>query len=129
MKVNLDLITSLFKKGSAALMDAEQNLIYNIVEKMCNSDDSILVVSIQPKAQSPGQYYIKNEKNGYFIVLSGNSVKITNKEFYLVRYFEQDMIKPLIELANSRITNDCDRIQRNVFNSELDVLQNISDSL
>lgn len=128
MKVNLDLITGLFKKGPT-LMDAEQNLIYNIVEKMCNSEDSVLVASIPTKAQAPGQYYIKNEKNGYFIVLSGNSIKITNKEFYLVRYFEQDMIKPLVELANSRITGDCDRIQRNVFNSELDVLQNISDSL
>ncbi len=127
MKVNLDLITGLFQK-TPKLMDAEQNLIYNIVEKMCKNQDSILVV-LNAKARTTGQYYIKNEKNGYFIVLSGNCVKITNDEFYLVRYFEQDMIKPLIELADSRITEDCDKIQRNVFNNELEVLQNISDSL
>lgn len=125
MKVNLDLITGLFKKTQTE-MDAEQTLIYGIVEKMCSNQDSILVAA---PGQDAGQFYIKNETNGYFIVLTGNCIKITNKELYLVRYFEMNMIKPLIELVNQRISEDCNKIQNNVFVSELDVLQNISDSL
>ncbi len=125
MKVNLDLITGLFKRTQKE-MDAEQTLIYGIVEKMCSNQDSILVAA---PGQEAGQFYIKNEINGYFIVLTGNCIKITNKELYLVRYFEMNMIKPLIELVNQRISEDCNKIQNNVFVSELDVLQNISDSL
>lgn len=109
------------------IMDTEQQLIHDIVAKLCESPDSVIVAN---NVNGIGtQYHIHNELNGYFVVLTGNCIKVTNNELYIVRYFELNMIQNLVNLVISRINDDVNRIHEAVFTSELQVLQSMKDSL
>lgn len=123
----LNLFNFKSAQKSPKIMDAEQQLINNIVTKLCDSRDSIIVANNLNGIGT--RYHIHNETNGYFVVLTGNCIKVTNKELYIVRYFELNMIESLVELVISRINKDSNSIQSAVNDSELQVLQSMCDSL
>jgi len=127
MKNILNLFNLNLSKKKWQIMDEEQQLIHDIVAKLCESSDSIIIASDVKGIGT--QYHIHNESNGYFVVLTGNCIKVTNNELYIVRYFELDMIKNLIKLVVSRIYDDANRIHNAVTMSELQVLQSMKDSL
>lgn len=123
----LKLFNLNLSKKNPTVMDEEQQLIHDIVSKLCQSSDSTIIANDVNGIGT--QYHIHNESNGYFVVLTGNCIKVTNNELYIVRYFELDMIKHLVELVISRIKDDANRIHNAVLMSELQVLQSMKDSL
>lgn len=113
-----------YKNRGLAKMDDEQKLLHEIVGKMCARQDSKFLMT-------PGdsRYYIENRQNQYFIVLSSEAIKITNHKFYLVRQFQYTQLEPLIEKVRRRIESDRQKIEKEMFINELDLLKNISHSL
>ncbi len=127
MKNILNLFNLNLSKKKWQIMDEEQQLIHDIVDKLCKSSDSVIVATDVNGLGT--QYHIHNDSNGYFVVLTGNCIKVTNSELYIVRYFELDMIKNLVELVIGRIKDDANHIHNAVLMSELQVLQSMKDSL
>jgi hypothetical protein len=113
-----------FKTRNAIQFDEEQQVMYNIVQKLCANQTSIVTV-----APGTGHYYVENKANGYFIVLSESSIKITNHKFYLVRHFDFKIMKPLLEQVLKRIETDCANMENEIFSNELDLLYNIENSI
>lgn len=116
-----------WKNRSVKPLDDEQKLLHEIVAKMCARPDSKFLMT--PILSQHNRYYIENKANEYFIVLSDESIKITNHKFYLVRQFHEEQMKPLIEKVRRRIENDRVKMEKEMFKNELDLLRNISQSL
>lgn len=115
-----------FRKRNEKPFDEEQTLLYEIVSKMCARQDSKVLMA---PATGSDRYYIENKANEYFIVVGGESIKITNHKFYLVRQFHYKQMEPLIQKVRRRLESDRQRIEREMFVNELDLLKNISESL
>lgn len=115
-----------WKNRNVKPLDDEQTLLHEIVAKMCLKPDSKFLMA--PGVHS-SRYYIENKNHEYFIVLDDEAIKITNHNFYLVRHFHTEQIKPLIEKVRRRIENDRVKMEKEMFKNELDLLRNISSSL
>ncbi len=115
-----------WKNRTIKPLDDEQKLLHEIVTKMCSKPDSKFLMS--PGASS-SRYYIENKNHEYFIVLDDEAIKITNHNFYLVRHFHVEQMKPLIEKVRRRIESDRVKMEKEMFKNELDLLRNISISL
>ena len=124
MTLSISKLIKAWKNRNAVPFDEEQQVMYNIVQKLCATPDSI--VTVAPKT---GHYYVENKVNGYFIVLSDSSIKITNHKFYLVRHFDFKIIKPLLDEVLRRIETDCSNMETEIFSNELDLLYSIENSL
>jgi len=116
-----------YKNRNVKPLDDEQKLLHEIVTKMCSKQDSKFLMT--PIEVHHNRYYIENRANEYFIVLSDESIKITNHKFYLVRQFHSEQMKPLIDKVRRRIENDRFKMEKEMFKNELDLLRNISQSL
>lgn len=116
-----------YKNRNVKPLDDEQKLLHEIVTKMCSKTDSKFLMT--PIEAHHNRYYIENRANEYFIVLSEESIKITNHKFYLVRQFHYKQMEPLINKVRRRIEKDRVKMEKEMFKNELDLLRNISQSL
>lgn len=115
---------SKWRRRKESVLDEEQQLIYNIVHKMClNRDNKV------EDAPSRGAYYIEDRANQYYAVLSDSAIKITNHDFYIVRHYTDTTMKPLIKRVKHRIEKDLNQKDREIFKNELNLLRKISVSL
>lgn len=130
MKNNIlpSYLKNLFNKESKIVeMDEEQKLINEIIKTLCDNKSSRILTRTIPSVGN--QYNIFNADNGYYVVITGNCVMVTSNELYLVRYFQPEMIKSIIDIVDARINTDSDSIRTFVQNKELTVLRGMLNSL
>ena len=115
-----------FKKRNEPKLDEEQQLIYDIVKKMCNNKETKLLMMT---GSIEGNYYLEDKNREYFAVLSDTAIKITNHDFYIVRHYNDKTMRPLIKRVRHRIEKDRIIMEKEIFKNELNLLRKISVSL
>lgn len=115
-----------YKNKRTPKLDEEQQLVYDIVHKMCLNNETKLIMM---PSNSEGMYYLEDKQREYFAVLTDNAIKITNHNFYIVRHYSDKTMLPLIRRVRHRIDRDRISMEKEIFKNELNLLKKISNSL
>lgn len=122
MKINLKEI---FKNWFNKLQYSEDELLVKeVIEKMINNADTRYRLS--PLSQD---LLLKNPKAKYYLLLSGNKIKISNHDFVLNNTYRASFAEEMKDLIFERMEQERKSAISEIFQNELNLLTRIKDSL
>ena len=113
---------SIFNKSYK--MNEKENQIFSIVSKMTNHPSTSFLMD-----PLTDRYFMDNKKLGYFVIVSYNSVKITNHQFYYTNQIIMKFADVLIAKIKLAISKDRQKIEEQMFKNELNLLSDIESNL
>lgn len=110
--------------SSATKLNEEHQELISIVKKMCYHPDTVFLM-----APESSRYYLKNEKFGYFIVLTYDNIKLINHKFHKEVPLHLKSATELIKIVKHRIEVSRLEMEKEITGSSLELLKKISNSL
>lgn len=105
-------------------MNEKENQIFSIIVKITNHQDTLLLMDPLRDV-----YYMDNKKLNYFVMVSYDTIKITNHKFYYTNQISFKFSDVLIKKIKLAISKDRNRIEKNMFKNELDLLNDIDSKI
>jgi hypothetical protein len=105
-------------------MDDKENQIFSIVVKMANHQDTLILMDPLRDV-----YYMDNKRMNYFVMVSTDIIKITNHKFYYTNQISFKFSETLIKKIKLAISKDRQRVEREMFRNELNLLTDIDSKM
>lgn len=105
-------------------MNDKENQIFSIVVKMSNHQDTLILMDPLRDV-----YYMDNKRMNYFVMVSSDIIKITNHKFYYTNQINFKFSDVLIEKIKLAISKDRQRVEREMFKNELNLLTDIDSKM
>jgi len=105
-------------------MNEKENQIFSIVLKMSNHKDTLILMDPLRDV-----YYMDNKKLNYFVLVSTDSIKITNHRFYYTNQICFKFGELLLEKIKIAISKDRKKIEDEIFKNEMNLLTDIDSKL
>jgi len=117
-----ELLNFLNIRKSPLLQD--EQLVVDIITKMISDPETILMV-----APVSGKYYMEHKRLKYVVVISSETIKLTNLEWNFTFRIPYNEIAKLVNLVTIRIEEDRLVMETKMDMNEIAILTKISGSL
>lgn len=115
---------NIFKKKSIEKLklSLRQRKVTELIEAMLSSDVEVYIAPIS------NEYFIVDSKNSINIVLSNTYVRVANHEYLYEVGFSLGSMEKYMDLANSKIEERTNRIKKELFRNEVELLTKIKNN-
>ncbi len=110
--------------GSSVKLTEEHKELISIVKKMSYHPDTVFLI-----APETSRYYLKNDKFGYFIILTDSGIKLINHDFHKEVPLNLKSATELIKVVKRKIELDRQAMEVEMSGNSLELLRKISNSL
>jgi len=111
----------LFKKFKP---NQQESLLIDVLKKLFEQTDTEYLT-----APISGTYYITNKRLAYYVRVGDTSVTITNHKFTYVQQSSLAFNDYVIKIVREYMEKDREEFEKKVFQNEMNLLQNIKDSI
>ena len=122
LRISRVLDSSLSRTDSR--MDSEISKIYGIVRSMCKHKGTKFLI-----APISGTYYIQNKDLNYYIILSDDSIRITNHKFFITKSLALHENRKMVNYVRNHIETLRRGMEKEIFANESTMLNEIYENL